>query len=115
MSKEMSLKVDYYDMIKNITCIEKKQQNCGVMSQVILSKNIWTAQPSIQYHHLVTVDPLEVLVSRGYKQKQISILLNICTLFLICNFHSDPFAHVKKKYLKCIVLLQQRKDCRFSF
>ena len=40
MSKEMSLQVDYYDMIKNITCIEKKQQNCGVMSQVILSKNI---------------------------------------------------------------------------
>lgn len=79
------------------------------MSQVILLKNIWTAQPSIQYHHLVTVDPLEVLVSKGCKQKQISILLNICTLFLICNFHSDPFARVKKKeYLKCITAAEEK-------
>lgn len=27
MSKEMSLQVDYYDMIKNITCIGKNTQN----------------------------------------------------------------------------------------
>lgn len=32
MAKEMSLQVDYYDMIKNITCIEKKQQNKTVDS-----------------------------------------------------------------------------------
>ena len=75
-------------MIKNITYIEEKQHWSNESGHTFKEPHL---NCTATYHHLVTVDPPEGMVSRRKQTKANISILNVFTLFLICVFHRDPY------------------------